>query len=78
MSTYYAAQLGIALSIVDSNENPEVNSRVIKHHDVVNVIYRVHSRFISTNVNKTIVIEDKETIVCDNVEQVDFKSKKLD
>ena len=41
MGTYYAAQLGIALSVVDSNENHEVNYRVIQHDDVLNVLVKV-------------------------------------
>ena len=42
MFTYYAAQLGITLSIVDSHHSHEVNHRVIKHHDLINGLGRVY------------------------------------
>jgi hypothetical protein len=43
MITYYAAQLGIALSVVDSYESHEVNKRVIQHQDLINAVQHVHS-----------------------------------
>jgi len=35
MLTYYAAQLGISLSVVNSHESQEVNGLVIKHDDLI-------------------------------------------
>jgi hypothetical protein len=43
MITYYAAQLGIALSVVDSYESHEVNKRVIQHQDLIQAVQHVHS-----------------------------------
>ena len=52
MLTYYAAQLGIALSIVDSQASSEVNLRVIQHSDLVKGAKRVF------NYVKSALIED--------------------
>ena len=38
MLTYYAAQLGIALSVVNSYENREVNQLVIQIEDLKNIL----------------------------------------
>jgi hypothetical protein len=38
MTTYYAAQLLIALSVVDSHEDPEMNFRVIQETDIIKLI----------------------------------------
>jgi hypothetical protein len=43
MLTYYAAQLGIALSVVNSYECQEVNKRVIKHQDLINGFKNIYS-----------------------------------
>jgi len=45
MLTYYAAQLGIALSVVNSyeKEEEEVNHLVIKHQDLINGCKNVYS-----------------------------------
>lgn len=61
MATYYAAQLGIALSIVDSNENHEVNFRVIQHNDIVDVLIKVHSQIVllSKNVDVNVLNKNK-------------------
>ena len=48
MSTYYAAQFGIALSIVDSSADENVNNAVIKHDDLFNAM-----RKLKTNVFKS-------------------------
>lgn len=41
MLTYYGAQLGIALSIIDALGSHEVNRSVIQHHDLLNGLRRV-------------------------------------
>lgn len=41
MLTYYAAQLGIALSVIDSLGSHEVNRSVIQHHDLLNGVRRL-------------------------------------
>ena len=46
MGSYYLAQFGISLSVIDSNLNHEVNYRVIQHKDVVDVFFKFHSKFI--------------------------------
>lgn len=46
MGSYYLAQFGISLSVIDSNLNHEVNYRVIQHNDVVDVIFKFHSKLI--------------------------------
>lgn len=38
MTTYYAAQLLIALSVVDSHEDTEMNFRVIQETDIIKII----------------------------------------
>jgi len=43
MITYYAAQLGIALSVVDSYESHEVNKRVIQHQDLIEAVQHAYS-----------------------------------
>lgn len=50
--TYYAAQLGITLSVVDSHQSNEINKQVIQHNDIINGI---HSMF---NYLKSIYYED--------------------
>jgi hypothetical protein len=47
MITYYAAQLGITLSVVDSYESHEVNKRVIQHQDLINAVQHGFS-FVKT------------------------------
>ena len=42
MGSYYLAQFGISLSVIDSNLNHEVNYRVIQHKDVVDVFFKFH------------------------------------
>jgi hypothetical protein len=42
MITYYAAQLGIALSVVDSYESHEINHLVIQHHDILNGVKSIY------------------------------------
>jgi hypothetical protein len=44
MITYYLAQLGITLSIVNSSDNHEINHRVIKHQYFADVLQKGHSR----------------------------------
>ena len=39
MLTYYTAQLGIALSVIDSLGSHEVNKSVIQHHDLLNAAH---------------------------------------
>lgn len=51
MSTYYLAQFGISLSVIDSKSNHEVNYRVIQHNDVVDVFSKFHSKFIFNSQN---------------------------
>lgn len=52
MLTYYAAQLGIALSVVDSYEpkNNDVNHLVIQHSDLIkglrHIYYQAKSIFL--------------------------------
>lgn len=41
MITYYVAQLGIALSVIDSLGSHEVNRSVIQHHDLLNGLRRL-------------------------------------
>jgi len=48
MLTYYAAQLGIALSVVNSYESREVNQRVIQHNDLINGVKNIYSYFKSS------------------------------
>jgi hypothetical protein len=45
MLTYYGAQLGIALSVVNSyeKEEEEVNHMVIKHQDLINGCKNLYS-----------------------------------
>ena len=38
MTTYYAAQLLIALSVVDSREDTEMNFRVIQETDIIKLV----------------------------------------
>lgn len=42
MFTYYAAQFGITLSVVDSGDSNEVNRMVIQHKDLINGLKRVY------------------------------------
>lgn len=46
MTTYYAAQLMIALSVVDSREDTEMNFCVIQETDIIKVIQE-HGKFLS-------------------------------
>lgn len=46
MTTYYAAQLLIALSVVDSHEDTEMNLCVIQETDIIKVIQE-HGKFLS-------------------------------
>lgn len=46
MTTYYAAQLLIALSVVDSHEDAEMNFCVIQETDIIKVIQE-HGKFLS-------------------------------
>jgi hypothetical protein len=46
MATYYAAQLLIALSVVDSHEDTEMNFCVIQETDIIKVIQE-HGKFLS-------------------------------
>ncbi len=46
MATYYAAQLLIALSVVDSHEDTEMNFRVIQETDIIKIIQE-HGKFLS-------------------------------
>ncbi|CAF2390269.1 unnamed protein product [Rotaria sp. Silwood2] len=46
MTTYYAAQLLIALSVVDSHEDVEMNFCVIQETDIIKVIQE-HGKFLS-------------------------------
>lgn len=57
MFTYYAAQLGIALSIVDSDVDFEVNDLVIQHNDLINGIRRIY------NYLKSIYFEDNLEVI---------------
>lgn len=41
MLTYYVAQLGISLSVIDSFSSNEVNHLVIQHHDLLNGFKRI-------------------------------------
>jgi hypothetical protein len=41
MITYYAAQLGITLSVVDSYESPEINNHVIQHYHLIDGVKHV-------------------------------------
>ena len=43
MLTYYAAQLGISLSVVNSYENHEVNHRVIQHQDLIKGVKSIYN-----------------------------------
>jgi hypothetical protein len=58
MLTYYAAQLGITLSIVDSFDNHEVNHRVIKHHDLINGIRSIYKYLRSAYLEDSIELVD--------------------
>ena len=51
MLTYYAAQLGIALSVVNSYDCQEVNKRVIQHHDLINGIKNIYSYLSPKKIN---------------------------
>jgi hypothetical protein len=57
MSTYYAAQLGIALSMVDSRESNDVNKMVIQHNDLINGVKRI------VNHLKSIYFEDNLEVI---------------
>jgi hypothetical protein len=46
MTTYYAAQLLIALSVVDSHEDTEMNFCVIQETDIIKIIQE-HGKFLS-------------------------------
>ena len=46
MTTYYAAQLLIALSVVDSHEDTEMNFCVIQETDVIKIIQE-NGKFLS-------------------------------
>lgn len=46
MATYYAAQLMIALSVVDSREDTEMNFRVIQETDIIKLIQE-HGKLLS-------------------------------
>jgi hypothetical protein len=69
MITYYGAQLGIALSVVDSYENHEINHLVIQHHDLINGVQRIYNRF------KSIVYEDNIEIIDLNLNEVEIKNE---
>ena len=71
MLTYYAAQLGIALSVVDSYDNHEVNREVIQHQDVMKGIKIVFHHMTSSisSANDSQIISKKNPI-----EKIDKKS----
>ncbi len=46
MTTYYAAQLLIALSVVDSHEDTEMNFRVIQETDIIKLVQE-QGKFLS-------------------------------
>ena len=65
MITYYAAQLGIALSVVDSYESHEVNHLVIQHSDLINgvrMVYKHIKSMINDDNLDLIPLNEKETI----------------
>ena len=53
MMTYYAAQLGIALSVVDSYESHEINNEVIQHEDIIKGAKSVYSHLKSFQIKYT-------------------------
>lgn len=57
MLTYYSAQLGIALSVVDSYDDLEINHRVIQHNDFINGISVVYKHL------KSIYFEDNLQLI---------------
>lgn len=68
MFTYYAAQLGIAVSVVDSDVDYEVNDLVIQHNDLINGIRRIYNYLKSIyfednleviNLNESIAVNEK-------------------
>jgi uncharacterized membrane protein YhhN len=73
MSTYYAAQLGIALSMVDSHASNEVNAMVIQHGDLVKGV-----KLVVANL-KSIYFEDNLELINTHKEvDIDLiSSKKL-
>ncbi len=52
MLTYYAAQLGIALSVIDSYDSHQINHEVIRHQDLVNGIKNIYKNFKYLNKKK--------------------------
>jgi len=58
MLTYYAAQLGIALSVVDSYEpqNNDVNHLVIQHSDLIRGVRSIY-RHVKAVINEEETIE---------------------
>ncbi|CAF0765113.1 unnamed protein product [Brachionus calyciflorus] len=59
MFTYYASQLGIALSVVDSDVDHEGNHLVIQHNDLINGVSRIY------NYLKSIYFEDNIEVLSD-------------
>lgn len=53
MLTYYAAQLGIALSVVDSYESQEINHLVIQRHHVVSGVKDVYTHLTQSKVKSS-------------------------
>jgi len=66
MLTYYAAQLGIALSVVDSYEprNNDVNHLVIQHSDLIKGVKSLYGQ-----IRKSVVYEES------NIEFVELPSQ---
>lgn len=61
MLTYYAAQLGIALSVVDSNESHEVNHLVIQHGDLINGAKSIYKYVRSVCTDEKLILIDTDS-----------------
>lgn len=76
MLTYYAAQLGIALSVVNSYDSHETNHEVIQHQDIVKGVKTVYYHLRS--VRNTEFVSDgsktNETKIKNACETIDKKT----
>lgn len=72
MLTYYAAQLGIAVSVVDSYESHEVNHLVIQHQDLIKGIRTIYHHL------KSICFEENLDLINMNNQVTTTNEDKID
>ena len=65
MMTYYMAQMGIAVSVVDSHKSSEINHLVIQHNHLIDgfksLFYQLKATLIECTTSEELIL-----VKCDN------------